>query len=363
MMDKILNVVMLGDSITQSGGIATLQKLIIKYAATDLQIDRIATRDLDSKLTRELFFARSMVLLIWRLLSKKTDLVHIHIAHGGSILRKAIIASIAFTFRKPVLMHAHGAEFHLNYANSPQPIQRLMQKIFNQCHGWIALTSFWQDFYISTLGLDPQKVFVLLNPTELPSQIPQRLDSPKIKLVFLGNIGERKGTFDLIEAFAKLPVHLRNSAELSIAGDGKIAQAKELADRLNLGERVNFLGLIDAHDRDLLLEHADIYVLPTYNEGLPLALLEAMSWGLPVITTPVSGIPDVVQDRQNGLLVNPGDIQQLTDRLQLLIENEALRLSLGKAARATAATLDVDHFSSQLDRIYREVANATSKTV
>jgi glycosyltransferase involved in cell wall biosynthesis len=88
-----------------------------------------------------------------------------------------------------------------------------------------------------------------------------------------------------------------------------------------------------------------------------------MSWGLPVITTPVSGIPDVVQDGQNGLLVNPGDIQQLTDRLQLLIENEALRLSLGKAARATAATLDVNHFSSQLDRIYRELANATGKKV
>jgi glycosyltransferase involved in cell wall biosynthesis len=356
MMDKVINVVMLGDSISQSGGIATLQKLIIKYAPPHLNIDLIATRDKGSMVNRGFIFIRAIWLLIWRLLTKKIDLVHIHISDGGSILRKAIISTIAFSFHKPVLMHAHGSVFHLNYANSPKLVQQLMQKIFSQCKGWIALTSFWQDFYVSSLGLDPQKVCILLNPTELPLSIPNRINSTIIKIVFVGQICQRKGIFDLIQAFANLPEYLRKSSELLVAGDGEIEKAKELTESLNLTAQITFLGLIDAQERDLLLEKADIYVLPTYNEGLPLALLEAMSWGLPVITTPVSGIPDVVTDTKNGLLVNPGNIQQLTDAMKLSIENEDLRLSLGKAARETVAALDMTSFSSRLAEIYQVIS-------
>lgn len=356
MTNKITNVLMLGDSLTQSGGIATLQKLIIKYAPPDLNIEQIATRDDGSGFEKGIVFFRAIYLLIWRLIFRQTDVVHIHIADGGSILRKAIFATIAFSFHKPVLMHAHGAVFHLNYESSPKFVQQLMRKVFSQCRGWIALTSFWQDFYISSLGLDAKQVFILLNPTELPTIIPHRINSAKVKLVFVGRIGERKGTFDLIEAFAKLPESLRNSVELLVAGDGEIDRAKQLTQELNLTEQITFLGLIDAQARDLLLETADVYILPTYNEGLPLALLEAMSWGLPVITTPVSGIPDVVKDRQNGLIVDAGNIQQLADAIQLSIENEDLRLSLGKAARETVGKLDMKSFSSRLAEIYRTVS-------
>jgi glycosyltransferase involved in cell wall biosynthesis len=352
MVDKAINIIMLGDSITQSGGIAILQKLIIKYAPPYLNIDLIATRDGGSIFKQGFIFLRAILLLIWRLLTTKVDLVHIHISDGGSILRKAIIATISFVFHKPVLMHAHGSVFHLNYENSPKLVQQLIKKVFSQCEGWIALTSFWQNFYISDLGLDPNRVFVLLNPTELPPNIPIRSGSTKIKIVFLGKIGHRKGTFDLIHSFANLPEYLKNVSELLVAGDGEVEKAKKLTESLNLTEQITFLGLIDAHERDLLLEKADIYVLPTYNEGLPLALLEAMSWGLPVITTPVSGIPDVVIDTKNGLLITPGNIQQLTDAMKLSIENEDLRLSLGKAARETVAALDVKSFSIRLAEIY-----------
>lgn len=356
MTDKIINVLMLGDSLTQSGGIATLQKLIIKYAPPHLKIDQIATRDEGSGFKKGVVFLRAIYLLTRRLLSQQTDVIHIHIADGGSILRKAILAKIAFLFKKPVLMHAHGAVFHLNYENSPKFVQQLMQKVFSQCQGWIALTSFWQDFYISSLGLDASKVFVLLNPTELPDIIPHRINSTKIKLVFVGRIGQRKGTFDLIEAFAQLPKNLRTSVELLVAGDGEINKARQLAQDFDLTEQITFLGLINAQERDYLLETADVYILPTYNEGLPLALLEAMSWGLPVITTPVSGIPDVVKDRQNGLIVEAGNIQQLADAITLSIENEDLRLSLGKAARETVGKLDMKSFSSRLAEIYRTVS-------
>lgn len=357
-MGKVKNIVMLGDRITQSGGIATLQKLIVQYASPDLNFQLIPTRDDGSIFYKGWIYARSIWLLTWTLISRPVDLVHIHISDGGSILRKAIVATIVLGFRKPILMHAHGAVFHLNYANSPKILQQLMRSIFSRCQGWIALTSFWQDFYISSLGLDPHKVFILLNPTEIPPVVPHRIGSTQIKLVFLGRIGQRKGIFDLIEAFAALPEHCQQMAELLVAGDGEIDKGRQLVQKLHLTERVRFLGLIDAQQRNALLESADVYILPTYNEGLPLALLESMSWGLPVITTPVSGIPDVVKDRQNGLIVEPGNIPQLTDALKLTILNENLRLSLGKAARNAVMNLDINSFSQRLAEIYQTVADA-----
>jgi len=354
-MDKLKRVVILGDSLTQSGGIATLQNLMIKYAPPDIEIQHIATRDEGSIFYRGIVFGKALGLLVWRLLIRETDLVHIHIADGGSILRKSIIAVIAFLFHKPVLLQAHGAVFHINYSGLPKYAQQSISWIFRQCHGLIALTSFWKDFYVSNLGLDTKRVFVLLNPTEIPNQLPNRINSLKVKLVFLGRIGQRKGTFDLINAFASLPANLINCSELIIAGDGEIEQGQRLVESFNLTEKIKFLGLINAQQRDLLLATADIYVLPTYNEGLPLALLEAMAWGLPVITTPVSGIPDVVTSGKNGLLVTPGNIQQLSETIQLLIEDEDLRHSLGRVARETVASLDVEFYWQHLAEIYRLV--------
>lgn len=354
-MDKSKRVLMLGDSLTQSGGIATLQNLILKYASSDIEFQHIATHDEGSVIYRVIVFIKAIGLLFWRLLRGKIDIVYIHISDGGSILRKLIIVLISLLFRKPILVHSHGSVFHINYSKLPKWVQQIIGSVFRKCDGWIALTSFWRDFYVTNLGLEENRVFVLFNPTELPMQLPPRISSPEVKIVFLGRVGKRKGTFDLIEAFAKLPNHLKNYSKLFIAGNGELELGREIVEKLNLTEQITLVGLINAEQRDSLLATADIFVLPTYNEGLPLALMEAMGWGLPVITTPVSGIPDIVKSGKNGLLVNPGDSQQLSEAMQLLIENEDLRLLLGKSARQTVASLDVKSFWCRLYEIYHHM--------
>jgi glycosyltransferase involved in cell wall biosynthesis len=103
-----------------------------------------------------------------------------------------------------------------------------------------------------------------------------------------------------------------------------------------------------------------VLLLPTYNEGLPLALIEAMCYGIPVITTPVSGIPDIVTDRKNGLLVPPGDIEALSHAMAVSILDESFRLSMGKAARETAESLDIHVFWQRLLHIYTMAMNPSS---
>lgn len=350
-----LKIVMLGASLAQNGGIATVEKLMLKYAPAEVEIQHITSHDEGSVIHRVMVFGKALGALLWRFLSKKTDLVHIHLSDGGSVLRKVIIALVAFICRKPVLMHAHGAEFDVKYSKFPRWVQQIMNGIFRRCEGFIVLSHTWKDYYVKNLGLNERQVVILPNPTELPAQIPNRTNVGKVRLGFFGRVGERKGTFDLLAAYAQLPQQFKDYSELIIAGDGEIEQGQKLVESLHLADHVTFLGWIDAQARDMLLATLDVFVLPSYNEGLPMAMLEAMGWELPVIVTPVGGIPELITNNQNGLLVTPGDIKQLSLAMQLLIENQALRLSLGDAARQTVAPFDVKTYSDRLDDIYARV--------
>lgn len=164
----------------------------------------------------------------------------------------------------------------------------------------------------------------------------------------------------MIKAFSLLPTEHKNQSSMIMAGDGDIEQAQNLVTTLNLENYIKLPGWIGPDERDILLTEADVFVLPSYNEGLPLAMLEAMAWELPVIVTPVGGIPEIVTQSDNGLIVDPGNVEQLSDAVKSLIENEALRLSLGSKARTSVFGLDIkNHWVSFLN-LYRSVLNSDS---
>ncbi len=206
----------------------------------------------------------------------------------------------------------------------------------------------------------------------LPSNIPQQRENMPIKFVFLGRIGKRggaldaaksiisfpkqdKGAFDLIKAFAALPESDRNFAELVLAGNGDLEMAQQLIVELAVEEKITICAWLSPAQRDALLATADAFILPSYNEGLPMSMLEAMAWGLPVIVTPVGGIPEVVNHNQNGLLVQPGNQEQLVQAMQNLIRDEGLRISLGTAARRRVECFDVKNYIASLLALYASV--------
>ena len=354
-MNKV-QILMLGASLEQNGGIASVEKLIIKHILLDIEIQHITTHDECSIPYRISVFGKSLARFLWVIFSQKIDVVHIHISERGSVLRKAIFCVIALIFNKPVLMHAHGAEFQETYAELPQLAQKVLNRAFQRCQGFIVLSKTWHDYYVLNLGLNPKQVIILPNPTELPTQVPNRQNRTHIILVFCGRVGQRKGAFDLIQAFANLPDSQKKSAQLILAGDGEIEKAQQLAASLNIIDNVTFLGWINSEKRDELLSKADVFILPSYNEGLPMAILEAMGWSLPVISTPVGGIPELVISNQNGLLVTPGNIQELSEAMELLIVNETLRLYLGSVARKNVEVFDIKNYSIRLTDIYHSLS-------
>lgn len=355
-----MQVLMLGESLDRSGGIVSVQKAILDRAPAELAITLIPTLRAGSAGRKLLGFVWAVCRLCWTLMFTKVDLVYIHVSERGSAFRQALTTTIASAFGKPVVLHSHTADFHNFYAGLSPTIRRGLRGAFRKADRFIVLSHSWQKYFIDEVGLEPQRVVVLPNPVKIPDRIPDRADLHPVNLVFLGKIGDRKGAFDLIAAIDRLPVATQSQMHLTMAGDGEVERARALVRQLDLTERITILDWVDEAQRNRLLAAAAIFVLPSYNEGLPMALLEAMSWGLAAISTPVGGIPEVLASGQNGLLVIPGDIPALADALQMTIADRTLCRALGTAARETVRPLEVGRYCSNLAGIFGAVVDCPS---
>jgi glycosyltransferase involved in cell wall biosynthesis len=196
-------------------------------------------------------------------------------------------------------------------------------------------------------------VEVLPNAVALPASVgSRRLETEEPILLFLGHLLRDKGVFDLVRAFARIAPQFPQT-RLTLGGIGAIAAIRQLASQLGVEERVLCPGWLGPEDKEAALARSTCFILPSYAEGMPMALLEAMSWGLPVIATPVGGIPQVVSSEVNGLLVPPGDIDALANALRRLLASPALRQQLGDAARQTIeAGYSLDKALARLSGIY-----------
>lgn len=152
------------------------------------------------------------------------------------------------------------------------------------------------------------------------------------RLLSVGRLTPAKGQLLMVEALARL--RLEGLAfELTVIGDGPDRSRLEAAvTRHQLDSQVRFTGSLNQTEVHAALRQADVFVLPSLAEGIPVVLMEAMASGVPCVTTPVNGIPELVQHEVNGLLATPGDVEALAIQLRRIITDEPLRLRLRSAA-------------------------------
>ncbi|NEZ54407.1 glycosyltransferase family 4 protein [Adonisia turfae] len=355
-----MNILIAGPSLEEQGGMGSVQQHIIKGISPYANLKHVVTWDgssgKPSLWATIMIFSKSVLIFLRELLKTKVDLVHLHVSERGSVARHLILMTIALVFQKPVLLHTHGSEFHLFYNRLPLLAKSLVdwgvQRSF-----LISLSDSWESWYIEHCSLDPEKSFVLKNPVNFPVEIPQRTNADRVKIVFLGKINQRKGVFDLLHAFSQLQPQLQAQARLIFAGSGDNEELLELARSLDIYSHMNLLGWINTVQRDQLLADASIFLLPSYNEGLPMALLEAMAFGVPPVTTSVGGIPEVVISGVNGIIVNPGDIKNLTEAIATLISQADLRKKMGYQARESVRSLSTENYVKSLLEIYCKITN------
>jgi glycosyltransferase involved in cell wall biosynthesis len=353
--DGRVKVLQFGPSLLVKGGITSVSQLILDYLPPYVSLQHVATIEDGSPIAKASTFARAVQVLRRALESPDPTIVHIHMASRGSTLRKVILAEMVARAGRPLILHAHGSEFDGFHRKLPAAVRRNVNRSLQRANVFITLSSQWRDFYVNECELSPAQVVVLPNPVRLPAEVPDRTGRQQpVQFLHLGRLGERKGAYDLVNAFAGLPEGLRNRARLIMAGDGDVEGVRKLA--APLGDSVVVHSWIERAERDRLLAQSDVFALPSRAEGVPMALLEAMANGLPSITTPVGGIPDVFRDGQEGLLVTPGNIDQIRAAMTHMILNEDARLAAGRSARERARQFDVHMYARRLADIYQRIA-------
>lgn len=278
-----------------------------------------------SILKRMLTTAKGVIVFINYMLFDQIEIVHIHGATKGSFWRKTIFIYLSKLFRKKVIYHIHGANYKLFYPKYPRTITHVIKK----CDLVIALSESWKDFFEKNIR--PRKIEVLKNVVENPRKR-SITKEPFCVLVFLGRLGVRKGIYDLLEVIHQNSDKYRGYLKLYCGGDGEVDKFLALLKEYQLEDMVQYVGWIKGEKKYELLSKADAYVLPSYNEGLPISILEAMSYKLPIISTNVGGIPEILENGKNGFLIEPGDKKALEKALDAIINSEEIRKNMGEAS-------------------------------
>ncbi|TMP50784.1 glycosyltransferase family 1 protein [Pseudoalteromonas sp. S201] len=245
--------------------------------------------------------------------------------HGGSVLRKSYYALWLKLFGIPIIYQNHAANLDSFYTNAVGVKKAYISYIFSLYDLRLCLGSYWENTLNKVMD---KKWDVLYNP--VPELHLNNTAHDTCNFTFMGELSERKGIKDLIHAFAKSE---NDNARLLVAGNGDVDSLVTLCSEIGISEKVEFLGWINKEQKLDLLARTDVVVLPSYAEGLPMSILEAMSVGLPVITTPVGAVEDAITHNEHGLLVNPGNIAQISSALSELAQSSDKRTQLGEAAK------------------------------
>lgn len=317
------HVVMLGTSLDAPGGMTSVVRTL---AAGGLfkagNVVYLATYERKGIATQLRVFGTAMLRLAWMLMCGKVLLVHVHSASRGSFWRKSIVCLLARLFGVPYIFQIHSGEFPTFYAQECGTFARWwVHQTLGRAAAVVCLTKYWQE-QISAFAPGGNLV-VIGNPVDIPPLAPARESVDQV--LFLGRLREKKGVFDLIKAISLLNMP---SLKFVLAGDEDAQAVQAMATELGVIDQVSLPGWIDGAEKQAKLEAADIFVLPSYFEGLPVGILEAMANGVPIVTTTVGGIPDVVVDREHALLVPPGDPAKLAAAIRELVGDREVRLQL-----------------------------------
>lgn len=297
---------------------------------------------------------------LWGCIANRFDIAHINLAWRGSTWRKIVYIRTAHLFGVKTVLHLHGSGYDRFYASVSPRKQAAIRKAFERADRVVVLSDYWRRFVVDTLGTDPKKVAEIANGVAPLARSSPRIAKPAdapVTILFLGEVGIRKGVPTLIEAAAR-PELAGLSWRMIIAGNGDLPAYEADARRLGIADRVTFPGWQDEASVARLLEEADVLVLPSEAENQPISILNAMSAALPVVASDVGAIPEMVEDGRSGLLVSPRDPVALATALAELIKNPSERERMGKRGEEIFhARFRLDETLRRFHDLYQSVVN------
>jgi glycosyltransferase involved in cell wall biosynthesis len=310
----------------------------------------------------------TFVRLSYAVAKVRPTLVHYHTSRGMAFLKDMVLAAVVrCLFRVTTVLHIRSSDAVSILVSRGPRLQRFQLKVLQHCCDRLVLLSenVLNDF-AAILGPEAGRRFrehctVLPNFTLVPVAY-RRHQEPQdcVRLFYIGNLGAGKGIYDILEAARRLKGCVTSPFQVILAGPFNDRQEEQRVRTMvaddHLEERVSFLGTVGEREKEAAFLQADVFVLPSYSEGMPQSLLEAMAYGLPVVVSNVGGIPEVVRDGQEGLMIKPGDVDGLCQGLKKLIESVECRQRMGAAARhRMAAHHTVESYLRRLQELYDSV--------
>ncbi|NBJ47167.1 glycosyl transferase [Enterococcus faecalis] len=302
-----MKILMIGPDKSEKGGIATVIK---NTMSADKNFEIVELSNWKSN-KRWFPFFKNMIQIRSIIKKQKIDIVHFHVAQKGSFFRKALLALMVNKLSKKIF-HMHASEFDKFYDNSNKAIKLFIRHVLNNVDQVVAVSPEWENYYKQ---FAPDKTSAVYNA--VPSGLPITRKKSK-NILTLGKIGKRKGSYDLLEV-AKRVEKIDSEITFSICGDGEINKFKEISKHIG---NLYVYEWIDEKQKVEMFENTALHFLPSYKEGLPMAILETMSYGISNLSTNVGGIPSIIQDGRNGFICEPGDIEGMTEKIVKFFSNE-----------------------------------------
>lgn len=344
-----MRVALVGPDPEGRGGMAAaISALVSSPLAERFHFDVIVTYRDTRPLPRMITFARSLGVLARWCLGPGPRVVHVHMAARGSMYRKAAVVALAKLLRRPVILHVHAGRGDLEeFFGRLGPLRRaILPRCFAAADVVLAVSGQSAEA-ISRDFLGAEVTVVPNAPPPLSPPRPER-SGATVRVLFLGGFANPvKGGAVIFEALPAL-LEARPDVEVSMAGPG--SPPGELPDR------VSWLGWLEPDGKAEAFDAADIFVMPSLSEGMPIALLEAMSKRLPVVATRVGGMAELLEDGVDAVVVEPDRPAELAAAIAGLAADPPRRLQLAEAGAACMAALASDDVYGQLDSIYGRLA-------
>lgn len=356
-MEKI-KVLMIGNHQSVKGGITSViqQLLSFDWDSAGVEMKFIPTYIEASGIKKIAYFIRAYMNIEKAMRTNKPDVVHIHMSYRGSFYRKYAIHNLCKKYGVPDIIHLHGSEFQKWYNESDDKTKLKIRTLLRESASFIVLGEKWNKIIYD---IEPKtKTVVVSNTVHIPDYTTS-WNGDTFQILFLGVLIKRKGVADLIQAISLLKKEGRlNNLKFIIAGSGSEEEnLKQQASELQVEPWIEFAGWTDGKAKERYLKESQALVLPSYNEGLPIAVLEAISYGLPVIATDVGDMAAAVKNGENGFLIKPGDVSALADKITKITEDKDRYTQMSTKAKEIAR----DEFSDskyfeKIYNCYREAA-------
>jgi glycosyltransferase involved in cell wall biosynthesis len=343
------------------GGITTLIETLLQSSLTnEFTIRHLATQaDEYSALGKLLLAATAWLKFIFQIFWWKPSIVYIHVGANLSSYRKLPFLLAARLLRRKIVTHFHAGDFAEYYAQQPRFGQWLLRLGLRQSDRLLAVS---ESLRVVLAQLLPQKAIdVIPNGIALDdfaaegrrNQSTARAGEAVVRLLFVGAMGRLKGERDLLQAVHSLSQRYP-ALRVTLLGHGSEAIEDLIAEK-QLAAWIEFIGPVKLHERAQYFRQADFFVLPSYAEGMPISIIEAMAAGLPVIATRIGGIPELVTENREGWLVEAGDATALAERIAFVLDHPAEREQAGLRARQKAQQFDLTQVIRQLEAVFRQM--------